>query len=218
MTEVLADTSRDLSQYQQTLPPLTHRLLSPGFPLSGWQAAPKTPGLTPRGKIRAHLRVEFLNFSLVSGCEAIGKKMYTTLKIVCYLQNEERNPLCPLLSAAITRRTAVCDHYILISGRIWAGGGSISLRGTTPTSALVPVLTYAAQTPPTARLDKVPQHLIKARNLFGKYGSWSLSPSALSSVAAESVQHVEPRSIRLTLLCSSGLGAPHHPLLRWPLP
>ncbi len=215
MTEVLADTSRDLSQYQQTLPPLTHRLLSSGFPLSGWQAAPKTPGLTPRGKIRAHLRVEFLNFSLVSGCEAIGKKMYTTLKIVCYLQNEVCNPPCPLLSAAITRRTAVCDHYILISGKIWAGGGSISLRGTTPTSALVPVLTYAAQTPPTARWDKVPRHI----NVMNrKCGSWSLSPSAFPSIAPEPVQHLEPRSIRLTLLRSSGLGAPHHPLLRGSLP
>lgn len=61
------------------------------------------------------------------------------------------NPHSPLSSAAIMRRTAVCDHYILISGRIWAGGGSISLKGTMLTSALVPVLTYAVQTPPIAR-------------------------------------------------------------------
>lgn len=77
--------------------------------------------------------------------------MYTTLKTVCDLQNEMCNPLCPVLSAAIMKRTAVCDHYILISGRIWDGGGSISLKGTMLTSALVPVLTYAVQTPPTAR-------------------------------------------------------------------
>lgn len=77
------------------------------------------------------------------------------------------NSFCPLSSAAIMRRTAVCDHYILISGRIWAGGGSISLKGTMLTSALVPVLTYAVQTRPIARWGKEPQH-IKAMNLFGK--------------------------------------------------
>ncbi|XP_037551471.1 transforming growth factor beta-3 proprotein isoform X2 [Nematolebias whitei] len=51
----------------------------------------------------------------------------------------------------IMRRTAACDHYILIFVRIWAGGGSTSLKGTTPTSALVRVPTYAVRTPPTAR-------------------------------------------------------------------
>ena len=95
--------------------------------------------------------MEFLNLSLISGCEAIGTRTYTTLEIVRYLQNEVCNHLCPLLSAAIMRRTAVCDHYILISDRIWAGGGFISLRGTTLTFALVHVLTYAVQTPPTVR-------------------------------------------------------------------
>lgn len=60
MTEVLVDASWDPSQYQEALPPCIHGLISSGFPLSGWQAAPKTPGLSPRGKIRAHLRVEFM--------------------------------------------------------------------------------------------------------------------------------------------------------------
>ncbi|CAI5696734.1 unnamed protein product [Oreochromis niloticus] len=59
--------------------------------------------------------------------------------------------LTPITASTITRRTAVCDNYILISGRIWAGGGFTSPKGTMPTSALVPVLTYAVQTPPTAR-------------------------------------------------------------------
>lgn len=48
---------------------------------------------------------------------------------------------------------------------------------------------------------------------------WSPSPIfAFSSEAAEPVQHPEPRGIRVTLLCSSGLGAPHHPLLRGSIP
>lgn len=56
-----------------------------------------------------------------------------------------------LLSVAIMRRTAVCDHYISISGKIWAGGGYTSPKGTMLTSALAPALTYVVQTPPTAR-------------------------------------------------------------------
>lgn len=71
--------------------------------------------------------------------------------------------------AAIMRRTAVCDHYILTSGRIWAGGGSISLKGTTLTSAPVPVLTYAVLTPPIARWDKKQHLIIKLIKLLGKY-------------------------------------------------
>lgn len=42
--------------------------------------------------------------------------------------------------------------------------------------------------------------------------------SALPSAAAEPVQHLEPRSVRIPLLRSSGSGAPHHPLLRGPFP
>lgn len=41
---------------------------------------------------------------------------------------------------------------------------------------------------------------------------------ALSSTAAEPVQHLEPRSVGIPLLRSSGPGAPHDPLLRGPLP
>lgn len=42
--------------------------------------------------------------------------------------------------------------------------------------------------------------------------------SALSSAAAEPVQHVEPRSVCISLLRSSGSGAPHYPLLCGPFP
>lgn len=137
--------------------------------------------------------------------------------MVCYLWNQEGNQVSPFTSAAITRRTAVCDNYILISGRIWGGGGFTSLKGTMPTSALAPVLTYAVQTPPTARWEKEPQH-IQAMSLFLKCGCWTLSLCRLPSTAAEPVQHLEPGSVRLPLLCSSGLGAPNHPLLRGSLP
>uniref|UniRef100_G3NXH4 Transforming growth factor, beta 3 n=1 Tax=Gasterosteus aculeatus aculeatus TaxID=481459 RepID=G3NXH4_GASAC len=80
------------------------------------------------GKIRARLRVEFLNSSLIFGRVPVGER-----------------------KKSITRRTAVYAGYLLISGRIWAGGGSISLKGTTLTSAPARVLTCAARTPPTAR-------------------------------------------------------------------
>lgn len=89
MTEVLVNTSRDLSQYQKALPPCTHGLISSGFPLSGWQAAPKTPGLTPRGKIRAHLRVEFIKppSHLWLWGQRRRKCIQLLYIIVCYLRN-----------------------------------------------------------------------------------------------------------------------------------
>lgn len=39
---------------------------SPQLWISSVRLTDKTPGLTPRGKIRAHLRVEFLNSTLIS--------------------------------------------------------------------------------------------------------------------------------------------------------
>lgn len=110
----------------------------------------------------------------------------------------------------------MCDNYILISVRIWAGGGYTSPKGTMPTSALVPVLTYAVQTPPTARWEKVP--LLESVLVFGNVLANPHLFCHLPFTAAEPVQHLEPRSVRLSLLCSSGLGAPNHPLLRGSLP
>lgn len=37
--------------------------------------------------------------------------------------------------------------------------------------------------------------------------------SDVSSPGAEHVQHLEPRSLRIPLLCAPGLGAPDHPVL-----
>lgn len=116
-------------------------------------------------------------------------------------------------SAVIMRRTAACDHYILISVRIWVGGGSTSLKGTMLTSALARVPTFAARTPPTARWDK---DSLKSQTCLQIYLIFILI-FALLSPAAEPLQHFKPRSICLPLLCSSGLGAPHNPLLRWTL-
>lgn len=91
----------------------------------------------------------------------------------------------PFLSAAIMRRTAVCDHYILISARTWAGGGSISLKVIMLTSAPAPVLTYVALTPPTARCwayttpwtqRRPPHPAVSLR-------TWSPSPSSTTWVA-----------------------------------
>lgn len=130
--------SRDLSQCCKGQPPLTGCLLSFPSPPSGQQAVPNSPGLLPRGKIRAHLIEEFLNFSLIY--ETIDNTRIEVKKL-CFL----------FYFSATMRRTAAYDHYILISGRIWVGSGSISLKGTMLTSALVPVLTSAVQTPPTAR-------------------------------------------------------------------
>lgn len=110
----------------------------------------------------------------------------------------------------------MCDNYILISVRIWDGGGYTSPKGTMPTSALVPVLTYAVQTPPTARWEKVP--LLESVLVFGNVLANPHLFCHLPFTAAEPVQHLEPRSVRLSLLCSSGLGAPNHPLLRGSLP
>lgn len=116
----------------------------------------KTPGLTPRGKIRAHLRVEFLNFSHLWQWGHRKENIYLNLFVISEMKYVIPSPF---FSAAIMRRTAVCDHYILISARTWAGGGSISLKGIMLTFAPAPVLTYAVLTPPTARWDKVPQYI-----------------------------------------------------------
>lgn len=59
------------------------------------------------------------------------------------------------------RKTAAFDHYILISVRIWVGGGFTSLKATMRTSALVLVPTFVVQTPPTARWEKHFFDLIK---------------------------------------------------------
>lgn len=66
ITRVLHNTSRDLSQNQRTLPPLQTVSSAFHFLHQADRREPKTPGLTPRGKIRAHLGEEFLNFSLLS--------------------------------------------------------------------------------------------------------------------------------------------------------
>lgn len=56
-----------------------------------------------------------------------------------------------LLLSETTRRTAAFGRCTSTSGRIWAGGGSMSPKGTTPTSAPGRVRTSAAPTPHTAR-------------------------------------------------------------------
>lgn len=68
MTEVLADTSRDLSQYQQMLPPLN--TLSPLVWISSVRltgSIKDTWADSKRKKNKAHLRVEFLNFLISIG-------------------------------------------------------------------------------------------------------------------------------------------------------
>lgn len=130
---------------------------------------------------------------------------------LCFLSNFE---VLPLLFSATMRRTAAYDHYILISERIWVGSGSISLKGTMRTSALVPVLTSVVQTPPTARWGKSGVHPLDSL----LKGNFSQSSLCLFFAAAEPLQHVEPWGVCLALLCSSGLGAPHHLVLRGSLP
>lgn len=127
----------------------------------GWfQQGKKNKG-TPKSGISEHL--------LLSGnCIHLLKW--------CVLWEIKSVFLSVLFSAAIMRRTVVCDHYILISVRIWAGGGYISLRVTMPTSAPVPVLTSAAQTQPTAQWDKLQRHN-EIIDLFDRCSCWTLSLS-----------------------------------------
>lgn len=57
---------------------------------------------------------------------------------------------------------------------------------------------------------------IEVHYLCGRFFPTCFPSFCLS--AAEPLQHPEPGSLRLALLCSSGLGAPDHPVLRGSLP
>lgn len=98
---------------------------------------------------------------------------------------DARGHWTPITASIIMRKTAVCDHYISISARTWVGGGFISLKGTMQTSALVPALTYAALTQPTAHCWACTTLWTRRRRLHpaASLRTWSPSPSSTMWVA-----------------------------------
>lgn len=190
-------------------------LITSGYPLSGWQAAPKTPGLTPRGKIRTHLRVEFKKPpSHLRLCGQLWEKCIQYLK-----KNSALSQILTVLSAL---SAPICSNYeenccvrpLYINFRQDLGWRWIHQPEgyyANFCSGPCPYLRSADTTHSSVR-----------KRASGGYAKSHASlvvanPDLLfffPPAAAEPLQYSEPRGIRITMLRPSGLGAPHHPLLR----
>ena len=160
--------------------------------------------------------MEFLNvsLSLISAWEAIGRRTYKTC--VCYTWSA-----LPVLSSLVRSNYEenCCVRPLYINFRQDLGWRWIHQPEgyyANFCSGPCPYLRSADNTHSSVRQSE--NILLKSQISFESL----LIPISYLCFpppkAAEPVQHPEPGGVRVPLLCSSGLGAPHHPLLRGSLP
>lgn len=112
------------------------------------------------------------------------------------------------------RTTAACGHSTSTLRRTWAGGGFMNPRAMRLTSVLGLVPICGAPTP------SIPRYWVKGgiEIRFAVCGvlDFTSCPSCCApSTGVGFVQHYQPRSVSITLLCVPGPGTPHHSLLHW---